>query len=406
MNVKIIKRSEDYEAALARLSALMSLDPAPGSDEEEELELLALVIGDFERQSIDPVKPDPIEAILLRMDQRKLVQKDLVPYIGSISKVSEVLNRKRPLSLPMIRRLHEGLDIPAEILIEDGATNVAVVEEPPELDFSRFPLKEMRARGCFGDVNARGKELEEYAEDWIRRFMGGLLPRKDELALLRAPLHQRGDRQADEMALLAWRLCVLRKAQQAEPSRPYEPGSITPEWLRGVAKLSAFSEGPRLAQEHLARYGITFVVEKHFARTFLDGAAMLDGGRPVVALTLRHDRVDNFWFALLHELAHVSKHLSPARPLFLDDLDRPDAEAMEDEADAIAQEALIPAQMWKNARVRSTLSSEDAVEFATRAGIHPAIVAGRIRYEQKNFRLLSNLVGKTGQVSGLFVAAC
>lgn len=121
MNVKIIKSAEDYEAAMTRLSALMSLDPEPNSSEENELELLALVIRDFERQTVPPVKADPIESILFHMDQMRLSRKDLIPYIGSISKVSEVLSRKRPLSLPMIRRLNQGLGIPADILIEEVA---------------------------------------------------------------------------------------------------------------------------------------------------------------------------------------------------------------------------------------------------------------------------------------------
>ena len=93
MNVKIIKSTEEYEAAMARLSALMSLNPKANSQEENELELLALVIEDFERQTVPPIKPDPIESILFRMDQMKLSRKDLIPYLGSISKV---LLRKDP----------------------------------------------------------------------------------------------------------------------------------------------------------------------------------------------------------------------------------------------------------------------------------------------------------------------
>ena len=103
MNVKIIKSKEAYAEAMARLSALMSLDPVTGSDDDNELGLLALVIADFEHQTVPPVHVDPIEFILFRMDQMDLSRKDLIPYIGSISKVSEVLSRKRPLSLPMIR---------------------------------------------------------------------------------------------------------------------------------------------------------------------------------------------------------------------------------------------------------------------------------------------------------------
>jgi HTH-type transcriptional regulator / antitoxin HigA len=404
MNVKIIKSAKDYEANMARLSELMSLDPKPNSKEENELELLALVIQDFERQTVPPVKADPIESILFRMDQMQLTRKELIPYIGSISKVSEVLSRKRPLSLPMIRRLNQGLGIPADILIEDVETDSSLVDQEPEMDFTRFPLKEMLERGCFGDFEGNVQRLKDYAEDLVRKFMQDLLPKRMEPAFLRAPLHQRGDRQADEMAILAWRMCVLRKAREVISTREYKHGTITPEWLRELAKLSAFDEGPKLAKEHLARHGITLVIEKHFKRTFLDGAAMLDNDRPIVALTLRHDRVDNFWFALLHELAHVAKHLKPETPVFIDDLDRANLQTVEGEADAMAQEALIPNKSWSAAKVRQTLASEDVIAYADEIGVHPAIVAGRLRHEEKNFRLLSHLIGKTGQVSQTFAA--
>jgi len=402
MNVKIIKSAKDYEANMARLSVLMSLDPKPNSKEENELELLALVIQDFERQTVPPVKADPIESILFRMDQMQLTRKELIPFIGSISKVSEVLSRKRPLSLPMIRRLNQGLGIPADILIEDVETDSSLVDQEPEMDFTRFPLKEMLERGCFGDFEGNVQRLKDYAEDLVRKFMQDLLPKRMEPAFLRAPLHQRGDRQADEMAILAWRMCVLRKAREVISTREYKQGTITPEWLRELAKLSAFDEGPKLAKEHLARHGITLVIEKHFKRTFLDGAAMLDNDRPIVALTLRHDRVDNFWFALLHELAHVAKHLKPETPVFIDDLDRTNLQTVEGEADAMAQEALIPNKSWSAAKVRQTLASEDVMAYADEIGVHPAIVAGRLRHEEKNFRLLSHLIGKTGQVSQTF----
>lgn len=404
MNVKIIKSAKDYEANMARLSELMSLDPKPNSKEENELELLALVIQDFERQTVPHVKADPIESILFRMDQMQLTRKELIPYIGSISKVSEVLSRKRPLSLPMIRRLNQGLGIPADILIEDVETDSSLVDQEPEMDFTRFPLKEMLERGCFGDFEGNVQRLKDYAEDLVRKFMQDLLPKRMEPAFLRAPLHQRGDRQADEMAILAWRMCVLRKAREVISTREYKHGTITPEWLRELAKLSAFDEGPKLAKEHLARHGITLVIEKHFKRTFLDGAAMLDNDRPIVALTLRHDRVDNFWFALLHELAHVAKHLKPETPVFIDDLDRTNLQTVEGEADAMAQEALIPNKSWSAAKVRQTLASEDVIAYADEIGVHPAIVAGRLRHEEKNYRLLSHLIGKTGQVSQTFAA--
>jgi len=402
MNVKIIKSEKDYQAAMSRLSDLMSRDPKPGSKDEDELELLALVVHDFERQTVPPVKADPIESILFRMDQMGLTRKDLTQYIGSISKVSEVLSRKRPLSLPMIRRLHQGLDIPADILIEDVETDRLVIESEPSIDFSRFPIKEMYERGYFESFEGNAQSLKDYAEDLILKLMRELGPKQMSTAFLRAPLHQRGDRQADEVAIRAWRMCVVRKAREVNQTKEYKANSITPEWMRELAKLSAFDEGPKLAKEYLARHGITLVLEKHFKRTFLDGAAMLDGDRPIVALTLRHDRIDSFWFALLHEVAHVALHLTSATPIFIDDLDRGNSQLVEQEADDMAQEALIPVAAWGASRVRHTLTSDDAVTFADQIGVAPAIVAGRLRHETKNYRLLNHLIGKTGQVSQIF----
>ena len=120
MKVKIIKSEKEYEAAMARLSALMDIDVVPGSEEEAELELLALVIEDYERGVVRVAAPSPLDAILFRIDQQNLSRMDLVPYIGSLPKVSEVLSGKRQLSIAMIRRLHRGLGIPADVLLGAG----------------------------------------------------------------------------------------------------------------------------------------------------------------------------------------------------------------------------------------------------------------------------------------------
>jgi len=123
INAKIIKSELDYQQALARLSALM--DAEYGSPEGEELELLSVLLEKYEQEHFPIDLPDPIEAIKFRMEQQGLTRKDLVPYIGSQSKVSEVINKKRPLSLTMIRALHEGLGIPAEVLLREPGKQLA-----------------------------------------------------------------------------------------------------------------------------------------------------------------------------------------------------------------------------------------------------------------------------------------
>ena len=129
---------------------------------------------------------------------------------------------------------------------------------------------------------------------------------------------------------------------------------------------------------------------------------MLDQGRPIVAMTLRHDRLDNFWFVLMHELAHVAKHLDEAHPLFTDNLDSPDEQdRKEREADDMAGEALIPQTAWEKSIVRTSHLTKDVIVLAEKLGVHPAIVAGRVRHETKNFRLLAKLLGHS-QASGHF----
>lgn len=117
MDPKIIRTEQDYEVALDYVATLM--DAEPGSPQEQELELFSLLVATYEREHFPIDPPDPVEAILFRMEQEGLTRKDMTAYIGSPSKVSEVLNRKRPLSLSMIRALHQGLGIPAEVLVQE-----------------------------------------------------------------------------------------------------------------------------------------------------------------------------------------------------------------------------------------------------------------------------------------------
>lgn len=121
MQPKLIKTEADHEEALARIEALMEQDSL-AQPEQDELELLGFLVSEYEDKACPISLPSPIDAIRFRMEQQGLKQRDLIPYIGSASKVSEVLSGKRTLSLSMIRRLHGGLDIPAEVLLqEEGA---------------------------------------------------------------------------------------------------------------------------------------------------------------------------------------------------------------------------------------------------------------------------------------------
>ncbi|MBC3775073.1 transcriptional regulator [Pseudomonas sp. SWRI99] len=115
MNIKPIRSPEDLTAALLRMEQLWGAEIE--SPEGDELEILALLIEKYEEKNFPMPPSDPIEAIKFRMDQQGLTPRDLEPFIGTSGRVSEVLNRKRKLSLAMIKRLHDGLCIPYECLL-------------------------------------------------------------------------------------------------------------------------------------------------------------------------------------------------------------------------------------------------------------------------------------------------
>ena len=402
---RILKNERDHQAAIKRMSILMDQDIEPDTPAEAEFELLQLVISSYEGKVVPRPKVTPIEAIKFRMEQHGLARKDLVPFIGSLPKVSEVLSGERPLSLAMIKRLNKGLGIPAAALIDSEDVDDKSLEIDPRYQFDKFPLQEMHARGLFPNFRAGIGRLKQHAEELVKGFLHNSYSTQATPALLRAPLHQSGARTMDDYALLVWRACVIKKAHKFPPRAKYKPNVVTAGWLRDLAKLSSFDGGPKLAHEYLSKHGICLVVEHHFKKTYLDGAAMLDGAMPIVALTLRHDRLDNFWFALLHEVIHVQKHLRPSRLFIADNLEDKtrSGQKEEQEADEGAQEALIPDRLWQTSKVRESCSTEDALDLAQQAGIHPCIVAGRVRHHTGNWRLLSNVISEAGAVKSYFV---
>lgn len=117
MDIKPIRTEADYKASLKEISVLMESDPEPGTADGDRLDILATLVEAYENRHFPMDFPDPVEAILFRMEQQGLKPKDLEPMIGQRNRVYEILNRKRPLTMAMVWRLHKGLGIPAESLI-------------------------------------------------------------------------------------------------------------------------------------------------------------------------------------------------------------------------------------------------------------------------------------------------
>ena len=122
MDIQPIRTEASYKVTLRQISTLLASDPAPGTPKGDRLDILTTLVQAYEARHWPIEAPDPVEAIKFRMEQSGLTVKDLEPIIGRSNRVYEVLNRKRPLTLAMIRRLHRDLGIPADILIAETGT--------------------------------------------------------------------------------------------------------------------------------------------------------------------------------------------------------------------------------------------------------------------------------------------
>ena len=398
MNTQVIKNKTQHEKYLSELERLIALDPVAGTPEADRFDLLATLVEKYEKENFPFDWPDPIEAIQFCMEEQTLRQKDLIPFIGSRSKVSEVLSKKRPLSLPMIRALNKGLGIPVDILIQEAETSEEGAEE---VDWEKFPLREMNKRGW---IEADNQEIRENASKLMHRFMSPLEGKIPVSTLFKRSLHERASRSMDKYALRAWTVRILIRVKKEGPKKEYIAGTVTEKFMREVAQLSWSNSGPLLAQEFLANHGIALIIERHLPKTHLDGASMLAmNGRPVIGMTIRHNRLDNFWFTLMHELAHVCLHLKDTNVIYYDDLDIEKNDDPEElKADRFARDVLIPKSLWYQSCAYLQRTPTAVKEFANQLKIHPSIVAGRLRWETKNYQILGLLVGQ-GKVEDLFI---
>ena len=275
--------------------------------------------------------------------------------------------------------------------------------EKDDLAWDRFPVKEMYRRNWFEGFTGSLEEALANTEELVRDFVKGSLD-KPVQAFARQRVRSGGV--VDWYALFAWHCRIIKLAKKREVRCKYKREAINGKWLSELAHISIKTDGPRKAIDYLRDSGIPLVIEPHLPQTHLDGAAfLLADGSPVVGITLRYDRIDNFWFVLFHELIHIMMHLLKEHiESIFDDLDI-DAEGIEEEADRQAGEVLVPEDKWNTALARYLRSRDSIVDFAEELNVHPAIVAGKIRREAKNYIILADMVGQ-GEVRSQFPNVC
>lgn len=386
---KVIKNEEDYNAALQAVEELISKDPEPDTDDSDKLDLLTSLIEDYESKKFPETLPDPIEAIKFRIEQLGLKNKYLEKFIGSKSKVSEVLSKKRPLSLTMIRNLEKGLGIPAKVLIQESEQT----QESLYKNWDSSIINAMKARDYFGEITSKNNKLK-----LLKDFFSVNNIQVQQMATLYRKTNFRSSPLTDRMVLAAWKTQVLNKAKKIKVTSKYKPDTINLEYMRNLVKLSVIDNSPVLAQDQLKKIGIKLIIEPHLPKTNLDGAAIMsEKGNPVIGLTLRYDRLDNFWFTLMHELAHIALHYDNDIDLFYDELETvkgSESGKEEEDADKLAGEALVPSEKWEISPAKLVPSALAANSLAKELGIHIAIVAGKIRYEGGNWAYLNNVINE------------
>lgn len=396
MEAKVIRTEEQYHRYLEEVQSLMALGGALDAKQCDRLELLTVLLEAYENTKFPVEAPDPIDAILFRMEEKGLKRADLVPYFGTSSRVSEVLGRKRPLTVQMIRALSLGLGLSTDTLI--GLATTESTERKGDIDWSKFPIREMTKRGWLESLTTKSKTaVEEVVKSFIAE--SGL---QFGAASFRRTLAGEANSPTTQYALYAWLARVIQKARSKKSTLGvFDKSILSAGFLRELAQLSWSDRGPLLAVEYLEKHGIAVVIEPHLKGTLLDGAALNDiDGMPIVGMTLRHDRLDNFWFTLLHEVAHLWKHVGTDEA-FLDDLDTSSEDRREAEANRLAKEAFIPRMLWKRSDAFIAPSKESIDKLSRELKIHPSIIAGRLRRENGNYRVFGDLIG-LNQVRSMF----
>jgi HTH-type transcriptional regulator/antitoxin HigA len=264
-----------------------------------------------------------------------------------------------------------------------------------DIIWGQLPYKEMIKRKWF-DVPRGANPIEKLKEYFLRsagpQFATALHRKK-----------MRSGNAPNEYALLAWQARILELAQYKIQEGNLGSFNLDDRWLPELVALTKQQDGPKIARDLLAEKGIVLVVEEHLPGSYLDGAAMVTkDGTPVIGLTLRYDRLDNFWFVLMHELGHIFLHLFDGMRFdFFDEENGSDTDPIEEQADKFALNTLISEELWEQCLSRFAISEEAVKIDAETIGITPSIIAGRIRKELGNYTILNNLVGQ-GQVRSQF----
>ena len=317
------------------------------------------------------------------LDARGWTQKNLAAIVGRPAQaISEIIGGRKRITAETALQLAEAFGTSAAfwLNLESQHQLHLAQREYEETQIARrsrlyslTPVSELIKRGWIDDTDSID-ELERYVCTFLE------IGSPDQQPRLAASLRQTQSRTPETAAQITWvkRVKHLARAQKVGEYNRSQVLAALPDLLAQARVVEGVSQVPAL----LHGLGVHFVIVPHLPHTYLDGAAFEIEGHPVVALTLRYNRIDNFWFTLLHELAHS---LAGHQGLFLDNLDILGDSKEEVEANRLAQDWLIDPDAltrFVNA-TKPYFSRKTIVAFAHQQGRHPGIIVGRLHHEDE-----------------------
>lgn len=337
---------------------------------------------------------DPGLVLIVARIAEGLTQKDLAWKLGL--KEQQVqryeADRYRSISLSNYQKIAMILGVYWEMKLSDWTKGECrLVKGFSALEMKKI-LKHARTHGWFDRDQSAVSEVDEGLVYLQGKFADHMV-RFGSPSLLRTGLNV--EDHTDDLALIAWKSRIIQRAEEIIEKESIKYQAIDFSWLIDLVSLSVLDDGPAQARELLIKSGIVLIVEPQIPGMKVDGAAFLVNDIPVVGMTLRRDTLDNFWFTLLHEIAHVVLHYRTGLSIgFFDDIEHTAVDEMEDEANEFASNMLVPDEKWNKSPARIATKPEIIEKFAREQKIHPAILFGRIQKERNNYAIFSGKIGR------------
>ena len=324
-------------------------------------------------------------------------QKDLARKLGLQEQAIQRWESERYRSINLANYMKVARALSLEFSPQFLSSKVAKWLPQPELHPAEAQkiLKHARNHGWL-----EAPDTDENGIKRLIRYVSEHVARHGTPSLLRTGINVKDH--LEDWVLLSWKAQVTRRAEQIIDSERLSYRPLDLSWLKQLARLSRRDNGPLKAQELLKDHGIVLIIERNIVGMEVDGAAFLVEGVPVIGLTLRRDAIDNFWFTLLHEVAHVILHFRTGLASgFFDDMEHVEVDEFEKEANSFASDLLVPEEVWSRSPARIAKTSSPVENLAKQLDISPSIIYGRIRFERKNYTIFSDKIGR-GTVQKLF----